>query len=401
MKAIVVGAGLAGLAAARQLSIHGVDVTVLEAADSVGGRIRTDLVDGYQLDRGFQLYNPAYPEAARVLDHEALHLHALTRGLIVALDGGHARLADPRSAIGWIPDALSRQTGALTAKLAFARYALETARTPTDALMAREDVPAQVALVRAGADAKLLDRVLRPFLAGVFLEPMLLTSRRFMDLILTSFVRGTPSLPAAGMQAIPEQLHAALPDGTVRFGERITDISSLRADAIIVAVDPPRAAALLPGIDVPPARSVTTWYHVADDRLTDGRSVLVVDGLDRGPVINTVALTNQVPSYAPGGRTLVSTSTLDMSADESAIRQHLAMLYGTDTRQWELLARYPIEYALPAMQSPFALRKPVDLGNGLFIAGDHRESASIQGAMVSGRRAADAALQHNGIPVIT
>lgn len=400
MKAVIVGAGLAGLAAARQLAIHGVDVSVLEASDAVGGRVRTDIVDGYQLDRGFQLYNPAYPEAARVLDHEALDLHPLTRGLIVALDGEQARLADPRAKPGWIPDSTARRTGSARAKLQFARYALQTSRASQSELLAREDVPAQVALVRAGVDAKLLDRVLRPFLAGVFLEPSLLTSRRFMDAVLTSFVRGTPALPARGMQAIPEQLHASLPPGTVQFGERVRDVRALRADAVIVATDPITAGELLPSVEVPVPRAVTTWYHVVDEQLTEGASVLVVDGLDRGPVINTVALTNAVPSYAPGGRTLVSTSSLRHGVQECDVRRHLAILYGKDTSHWECIGTYPIPYALPAMNVPLNMRKPVALGDGLYVAGDHRDSASIQGAMVSGRRAADAALRDAGIAVI-
>jgi hypothetical protein len=400
MKAVIVGAGLAGLAAARQLSIHGVDVTVLEASDAVGGRVRTDVVDGYQLDRGFQLYNPAYPEAARVLDHEALDLCPLTRGLVVALDGEWTRLADPRSNPGWITDSASRRTGSARAKLQFARYALGTSRTPSDVLAEREDVPAQVALVRAGADSALLDRVLRPFLAGVFLEPSLLTSRHFMDFVLTSFVRGTPSLPARGMQAIPDQLHACLPAGTVRFGERVSNVRDVRADAVIVATDPLTAGELLPSIDVPVPRSVTTWYHVVDATLTEGKSVLVVDGLNRGPVINSVALTNAVPSYAPGGRTLVSSSSLQHGVEEAAVRRHLALLYGVDTSGWECIQSYAIPYALPGMTTPLDMHKPVSLGDGLYVAGDHRDNASIQGAMFSGRRAADAALRDAGIPVI-
>jgi glycine/D-amino acid oxidase-like deaminating enzyme len=401
MKAIVIGAGLAGLAAARQLSIHDVDVTVLEASDAVGGRVRTDMVDGYRLDRGFQLYNPSYTEAARVLDHQALDLHPLTRGLVVALDGSWSKLADPRSNPGWLTNSASPKTGSARSKLQFARYALKTSRTSSEALLEREDVPAQVALVRAGADSKLLDRVLRPFLAGVFLEPALLTSRHFMDFVLTSFVKATPALPASGMQAIPEQLHAALPAGTVRFGERVSDVRSLKADAVIVATDPLTAGELLPSLEIPVPRSVTTWYHVVDDRLTDGKSVLVVDGLNRGPVINTVALTNEVPSYAPGGRTLVSSSSLQHGVDEPAVRRHLALLYGRDTSTWECIKSYSIPYALPAMNVPLTVPKPTALGDGLYVAGDHRDTASIQGAMVSGRRAADAALRDARVAVIT
>lgn len=393
----IIGAGLAGLAAARQLAIHGVDIQIFEASDGVGGRVRTDIVEGFRLDRGFQLYNPAYKEAARVLDHIALDLHAFTRGLLVSLPAGTAKLADPRAKIGWALSAASRRTGSPRAKAAFARYAWGDSRTPVAELEEREDVPAQVALVRAGVDTHLLERVLRPFLAGVFLEPHLMTSRRFMDLVLASFVKGSPALPALGMQSIPEQLQAALPNGVVHLNQPVTELRDISTDITLVATDPPTAAQLIPGLPIPEPRHVATWYHVADQDLTDGLSVLTVDGANRGPVLNTVVLSNAVPSYAPPGRVLVSTSTLDLVADERSIRAHLSLLYGTSTRNWELIGHYVIPYALPAMSVPLQLRKPVDLGDGLFVAGDHRDIASIEGAMVSGRRAADAIMDRLGV----
>ena len=413
---IVVGAGLAGLAAARQLSIHGIDVVVLEAGDDVGGRVRTDRVDGLLLDRGFQLYNPAYPEAARVLDHDALDLKAFVPGVVAMTDRGPTRLADPRQRPGWAPDALSTRSGRLSGKLRFAAYAWRTSRHSAARRAAEPDMPSDVALLSAGVDPVFLETVVRPFLAGVFLEDRLATSRRFMDLVLTSFVKGVPSVPAQGMQAIPEQLRDALPPGSVRCGVRVesvadgsvrTDAGDLRARAVIVATDPPAAARLLPGLHVPEGRAVTTWYYLADGSptlLTGGDPVLVVDGRsDKGPVINTVALTHAAPSYASGGRTLVSASALGLHDDaetERAVRSHLAQLYGVGTRAWEHVAMYPIPYALPAMLPPLQTRHPVALGEWLFVAGDHRDTASIQGAMVSGRRAADAALMHLGVAPI-
>lgn len=413
---VIVGAGLAGLAAARQLSIHGVDVLVLEAGDDVGGRVRTDRVDGLLLDRGFQLYNPAYPETARVLDHGALDLKSFVPGVVSVTDRGPTRLADPRQRPRWAPDALSSRSGRLAGKLRFAAYAWRTSRHSAARRADEPDMPSDVALLSAGVDPVFLETIVRPFLTGVFLEDRLATSRRFMDLILTSFVKGVPSVPANGMQAIPEQLRDALPPGTVRCGVRVgsvtdgtvrTDSGELHGRAVIVATDPPAAAALLPGLYVPEGRPVTTWYYLADGNpaiLTGGEPVLVVDGrAARGPVINTVVLTHAAPSYATGGRTLVSASALglhDGAEAELAVRNHLAQLYGVGTRTWGHVATYRIPYALPAMLPPLDTRKPVALGEWLFVAGDHRDTASIQGAMVSGRRAADAALAHLGITPI-
>lgn len=410
---IIVGAGLAGLAAARQLSIRGADVCVLEASDGVGGRVRTDRHDGLQLDRGFQLYNPAYPEPSRVLDHEALDLRPLTAGVIVATGQGRVRLADPRRQPGWAIEALSRSTGSPAAKARLARYAWQVSRMPADQVLASEDFSAEVALRSAGVDDALLDRVMRPFLAGVFLEPDLRTSRRFMDLVLMSFVKGRPSVPAHGMQAIPEQLRDALPAECVRCeavvaeagpGFVVVDGVRMQAPAVLVATDPITAGTLVPGLAVPSGHGVTTWYHLADcpaERVSDGEPVLVVDGDRRGPVINSVAISHAAPDYASGGRTLVSSSVLGIgpaAADERAIRAHLSVMHQVNTTGWEPVANYAIPYALPAMLPPLDARQPVDLGDGLFIAGDHRDTASIQGAMVSGRRAADAICRRLGLP---
>ncbi|MFM7064978.1 MAG: FAD-dependent oxidoreductase, partial [Actinomycetes bacterium] len=189
-------------------------------------------------------------------------------------------------------------------------------------------------------------------------------------------------------------------------GRVCTDGGEVTAGAVVVATDPSSAAHLLPDLDVPAGRDVTTWYYLADtepQRLTDGEAILVVDGRrGHGPVINTVVLTHAAPTYASDGRVLVSASALGLHADaamEQRVRAQLAEMYGVGTARWELAGTYPIRYALPAMAVPLDIRRPVDLGDGLFVAGDHRDTASIQGAVVSGRRTADAVLARLGLAV--
>lgn len=410
MAVVVVGAGLSGLAAARHLTEHGVEVTVLEADDAVGGRVRTDSVDGYRLDRGFQLYNPAYPEGARVLDHGALDLKPFIAGAaIVTSRGGRrrvARVADPRRKPSWVVNSLTAGIGSPLSLARFGGYALSRAVRPVPALLTAPDVTSEEALRRAGVDHTLMETVLRPFLSGVFLESELATSRRFLDVVLKSFIRGTPAVPALGMQRIPEQLAAGL---DVRLGHRVDSVSAQavdvvggdvhRADAVIVATDPPSAAGLLDDVHAPAPRGVTTWYFrpsCAPGDLADGEAVLVLDAAGRGPLVNTVVLSHAAPDYAPPGGALVAASALgvrDSPEQDDAVREHLAWLYGLPTRDWELIARYPIPYALPAMPVPFKLQRPVRTATGVYVAGDHRDTSSIQGALVSGRRAAQAVLK--------
>ena len=401
---VVVGAGLAGLATALHLERAGRHVVVVEASDAAGGRIRTDEVDGFLLDRGFQLYNPAYPEGRQMLDAVELDLKSFERGAIVAGDSGRWRVADPRQHPTWVPDALRAGLGGPLGLLRLGWYGARCATSPPRRLATRTDVATVEALQTAGADDDLLDHLLAPFLRGVFLESDLATSRRFGDLILRSFVRGTPGVPARGMQALPMQLAAQVADlhlnqpalsvapGYVRLTDAV-----IGARAVVVAVGPGVVADLLPSLGRPETRSCTTWYHRPDQApgdLSFGYPLLTVESATSpiGPLVNSAVLTHAAPSYAPPGASLVSSTALDLhgSATDDVVRAQLAHLYGVDTSRWELIARYEVADALPAMLPPLQLRRPIDLGEGLFVAGDHRDTASIQGALVSGRRAAAA-----------
>lgn len=403
---VIVGAGLAGLAAAYHLRDAGLDICVVEAGDEVGGRVRTDVVDGFRLDRGFQLYNPSYPEGRRVLDHEALDLHAFVAGARINLGSRTYRIADPRRQPSWLWDSMTAPLGTLIGEGRFAAYALSRAVQPLAKLHGEPDTTTYDALRAAGVDEHLMERLIRPFLSGVFLEPDLSTSRRFADLVLRSFVRGTPSVPAEGMGTIPRQL-ADRAGAPLYLGTSVTEVSpsSVRTSrgriatrAVILATDPTSAGQLTPRLHIPAARSVTTWYFRPDvpgSTLTDGEGVLTLDGAARGPLVNAVVLTNAAPTYAPAGQSLVSCSALGIhpsSESEAVVRRHLSHLLSASVSGWDLLATYPIPYALPAMSVPLTLQRPVRLSPGAYIAGDHRDTASIQGALVSGRRAATALL---------
>ena len=218
---ILVGAGLAGLCAAKVLHGAGLDVQVLEASDAVGGRVRTDVVGGFRLDRGFQLYNPAYPEGQRVLDHDLLDLRPLSRGVRVALQGRRWRLGDPREHPTWVWEGLRAPVGGVGDRARFAAWALRQARRDPHDIVDELDTTTAQHLRGLGLSDRFVDRVLRPFLSGVFLEADLTTSRRFADLVVRTFLRGTPSVPALGMQQIPEQLASHLPPGTVSLNTTV------------------------------------------------------------------------------------------------------------------------------------------------------------------------------------
>lgn len=401
---VIVGAGMAGLSAAHELTRGGIDVLLLEAADRPGGRVATDLVDGFRLDRGFQLMNPSYPRLRRlaaqgVLDLDRLQLQSFDAGVRVALDGRHAVLADPRRNPRDLLASVTAPLGSPLEKARFAVWALRRAVAKPATLLASEDEPYGAALSRAGINGPLRTGVLEPFLAGVLGEDEQQSSAHFVSLLIRSFVRGTPGVPAWGMQALPAQLAAALPADVLRTGVRVESLTgsgvhtasgTVTARAVLVAADPVAGCALA-GLPVPELRSLTTFWFVAESAPYP-RPILHVDGLRRGPVVNAAVLSAAAPAYSPDGRALIAATMVGEPDPDSerAVRQQAGLMFDADAASWQLLRTDVIAGALPSLRPPLELRQPVRLSDTLFVAGDHRDTASQQGALASGARAAAA-----------
>lgn len=402
---VVVGAGLAGLQCARTLTESGRDVLVLEASDRVGGRIRTDRVDGFLVDRGFQLLNPAYPAVRRVVDVDALRLQPFGAGVAARTDDGLARLGHPLRSPGLLPATMRAAGPRPREVVALARWAAPLLRPRhgrelSDVLGNRPDVDRRTSLDRAGVDG-LMRRVVDRFFAGVLLEDDGSTADRFALLLTWMFLRGVPALPEDGMQALPTQLAAPLGD-RVRLQQRVrrvsgtaveTDDGTWTADHVVVATGAPDAEALT-GVTVPATKGVTTlWWSAPEAPDTD---LLHVDARPSpaGPLVNAAVVSRAAPSYAPPGRHLVQASALlgpGRDTDEAAMRRHAGDLLGADPRGWEVVARHDVPHALPAQPAPFSAARPLRHGDVL-VCGDHRDTGSIQGALVSGQRAAEALL---------
>ena len=400
---VVVGAGLAGLRCAQVLAEAGRDVVVLEASDGVGGRIRTDRVDGFLVDRGFQLLHPAYPAVRRWVDVDALGLQPFGAGVAARTETGLDLLGHPLRNPALVPASLRTAVRRPREVAALARWAApllrpRPGRELVDVLEARADVDRRTALDGAGVDG-LLRRVVDRFFAGVLLEDDGSTADRFALLLTWMFVRGVPALPRDGMQALPAQLAGTLGD-RVRLGSPVrrvsgtsveTDDGTWTADHVVVATGAPEAAELT-GVPVPATKGVVTvWWSAPTAPDTD---LLHVDArrTPAGPLVNAAVVSRAAPSYAPPGRHLVQGSALLRDGhDTDAMRRHAGDLLGVDPAGWEVVARHEVPHALPAQPTPFSAARPVRHGD-LVVCGDHRDTGSIQGALVSGQRAAESLL---------
>lgn len=403
---VVVGAGLAGLACALELTGAGVEVVVAEASDGVGGRVRTDVVDGFQLDRGFQVHLTSYPEARRLLDHDALGLSAFDPGALVRVEGRTHRVGDPLRRPADLLPTLRAPIGSFADKLRFLALRRRVVAADPTQLLRQADATTADTLDDAGFSSRIVERFLTPFLSGVLLDPDLTTSRRVSDVLWRSFFTGEAVLPAAGMGAIPRQLADRLPSGTVRLGcevsavERghvtLADGGTLSGSAVVVATEGPVAARLL-GLADPGSRPVSCVWFAADDAPFE-EPLILLDGEGRGPAANVVVHSNVAPTYAPPGAALVACAVVGPAPPGlvADVRDQLRRWFGPVVDRWRHLRTDEIAHGQPRQDPPFAPRRPVRHPSGAYVCGDHRDTASIQGALFSGRRAAEAVVADLG-----
>lgn len=404
---IIVGGGLAGLACARRLCAEGLSCQLLEASDHIGGRLRTDDLDGFLLDRGFQVFLTAYPEAKAVLNYEDLRLRPFEPGALIRFNGGFHRLADPwRRPRHLLATALSK-IATLGDKLRIASFRKHTTAGTLAEIYDRPERTTIELLRDHGFSDAVVNRFFRPFLGGVFLDRELQTSSRMCEFVFRMFSSGDATLPSQGMSQIPQQLARRLPNDVIRTacpvdwidGQDVVLASGERLNgrSIVVATDAPTSRRLLGDWYPADGRSVSCLYFAADKPPVK-EPILVLNGDGEGPINNLCVPSQVSPEYAPAGQSLVSVTTLGSHANseehrEQVVRQ-LEDWFGAVVKTWRHLRTYDIGYALP-IQDPPALQpvaKPSRVRDGVFVCGDHCDTASINGALASGSRAAETVL---------
>ena len=408
-KVAIIGAGLSGLACARALHRAGLAVELYEAADRPGGRVRSDEVDGFTLDRGFQVFLPDYAEARKVLDYQALDLQPFHRGAEIIFKGQSFRLSDPLS------HPLDSLRSALSLPLPMRdlwRMLLLLAETSSCRGVERR-LPAMSTeeYLRAfGFSDAAISRFFRPFFGGVFLEKDLRTSARMFFFLHAAFRRGGACLPKRGMQAIPDQLAAGLPEGCIRYNESVCAVRPgefilssgevVHAKRIVLALSEDVAYRLVPdlhGEKPKPSRSTTCLYFTTREKLPQ-RPILYLDGDNRGPVNQACVLSAVNPALAPEGWNLISTSIIGAPSSlelPDVVREQMSQWFGPSALDWQHLRTYQVRHAQPESRQldPGEGSLHCELAPGLYRCGDYVEDVSINGALLSGRKAAEAILR--------
>ncbi len=398
----IVGAGLAGLAAATELGNEGHEVTVFEAGDGPGGRVRTDLIDGYRLDRGFQILLDAYPECRELLDYDRLDLHRFKPGALIRYGGAFHRLGDPLREPAQLWSTLRSPIGSPADKLRVLAFRMNVSRGSVDDLWDGVGTTAIHRFERAGFSPKMIERFLRPLFAGITLDPELQGSSQVVNFVFRMLSTGDAAVPARGMGQISDVLASALPDNTISYQARASAVSTTTIaieggsestfDAVILATDASEAARLAGSPD--PGWNGVTSVWLATETPPIQEPLLVLNGEGSGPINSLAPMSVVSAEYAPAGKHLLVMSTPSTEPGiAQAMRAQLREWFGAVTDTYEELRIDRIEKAQPKQLPGHDARPALEI-NGLWIAGDHRRDASINGAIGSGRAVARALLSN-------
>lgn len=403
---IIIGAGLSGLSAAVHLQNDGREVFILESTDRAGGRIKTDLHDGFRLDRGFQVLLTAYPEARKILNYKDLNLQKMLPGADVIFDGGSFEVADPFRRPSALFSTIFAPVGSLKDKLNTFLLKKRLQNQSIEQVFNQPEITTIEKIKKYGFSSRMIERFYAPFLSGIYLENELKTSSRMFDFVMKMFSDGDVAIPALGMEEIPKQLVAKLPKDSILCNQKVVDIvgnkvftedeKCFEANQILIATNANELSGRFVAQQKNEMQQVTNVYFEASKAPSKSAIVTLNASKNRKWVNNLTVLTNVSKAYAPEGKILVSVSCngiFDEEDDEIAesMKKELLPWYGADILKWKMIKTYRIHYALPNQDSVSDNISAADiqLSNTLFICGDHLMNGSINAALKTGRIAAE------------
>jgi protoporphyrinogen oxidase len=402
----IIGAGISGLSVGLHLHREGFSVKIIEASDRPGGRIKTDSVDGFRLDRGFQVLLTSYPEAKMLLDYEALQLKTFLPGATVLYDGGQFEIADPFRRPSALLATVFAPVGSLKDKINTFVLKQKLIRKSIKGIFLQEQKSSFEQLKSYGFSSKMINRFFKPFFSGIFLENKLETPNRMFDFVMKMFSEGDAVLPALGMEEIPKQLASQLPIDTFLYNTKVVDIrknsiftnsgAEIKSDIIILATEANELVSKLKSNVETDYRSVTNVYFQTTIAPSN-KAVVILNASEKEKVVNNLTvMTNVSSAYAPAGKVLISVSCngiLDFENQELAekIKEELEPWFGKQVEEWSHLKTYKVKYALPnltVLKDDLTITD-MKISDNLYCCGDHLLNGSINAAMKSGRLLAD------------
>ncbi len=403
---IIVGGGIAALSTALELEKFNLKILILEKTDRVGGRVKTDVVDGFLLDHGFQVYLTSYPEGKKLLDYKELNLKPFYSGALCFNQTRSFTVTDTRRHKMSMPKMAFSPVGGIMDKLRLGNLRARLIDTSTEDIFERPEVNTAEYLKQNRYSKTIINRFFKPFYGGIFLDTELETSSRMFEFVFKMFAEGNAALPAKGMEAIPQQLKSQLKTTEFKFHTEVKNVSGnmiqladgshLSCDHIVVAINKDE---VIEQVDANQNWRETATYYFSADKSTLKKNIIALNYHEPKLVNNFTVISDTAKTYAPKGKHLISVS-LEKIPEESVedvstkIKNELALTFGSDVQSWKFLRNYHIKRALPKIQDfryeiPFSETK---LRDGLYLAGDHLLNGSINGAMKSGKLAAQAVI---------
>ena len=401
---VVVGAGLAGLTAAKVLSQSGREVLLLEKSDGVGGRVRTDQYKDFLLDRGFQVLLTAYPELPKHLNLSLLRLHSFESGATIFSDGHFSKVGDPFRNVSSIMSTAFTKTIGMQDKIKLLKLRNSLIGRKKIYFQQKDDKRILETFEELGFTSKAINSFFKPLVGGIQLDPSLSGSTRLCFLVLKMLFIGDAAIPSRGMGAISEQLSKQINESSIRLTSPVDKVEgkkvilesgeSFLPSNLIIATEGPATAKLL-GQESPLSRSVSCIYFSAPQAPSSSKAILL-NGEKNGPALNVAIMSNISPSYSKNGKALIAVAipnTIKPDSMENVLIQ-MRKWFGDSVDSWEHIKTYSIEHGQPDLRPGDPFRKSIKNSEGVYICGDHRDTPSIQGALVSGRRAAEICLKN-------
>ena len=399
-KIYIVGAGVSGLVAAQVLENQGYQPVILEASDRAGGRVKTDITEGFQLDHGFQVLLSSYPAAQKYLDFKALKLQELKPGAVIFNNGKQQIIGDPLRAISTLFSTLFSGVGTFSDKFKIFQLNLKLKNKSIEAIFSSDEISTKAYLQEFGFSSQIIAQFFTPFFTGIFLENELTTSSRMFEFVFKMFGEGLAVIPKGGMEEISKQLVSNLKNTTFQYNTQVTSVSDkeiilhagdkLVSTATIITTDASKLVKNAPSKNLT-WKSCQTLYFTANKRVIEKPMIGLVSMEDS--LINNIFYHTSVASHSNNTEELLSVTVVKehQLSEEQLIAAVIKQLKEECTiDHLTFLAIYHIKRALPDLKNIKYVVSPSEtqLSSGIFLAGDVLLNGSLNAAMIAGEKAA-------------